>query len=393
MNRYPHPELDQIWSAEATLDRWTQIELAHLKALSRTAPVLASELVSLSPQALTIDPMAVRTREAVTGHDVGAYLELLEERFGELGLYQCARWLHWGLTSSDLVDTGVSMAVFQSTRVLYSDLFDLRAAISNLPTSEIPGRTHGQPASPTTIRARFCSTYGLFGSAIVHGRFPVMLSGAVGRYRVFPREQARNAAEILQGELVENTTQVMPPEWLMSQMSGMLAWVTGCEQIATDLRVMATLGEYLPAAPRVGSSTMPAKVNPYLAERVCGLAKVWRGMYDAFISSRVLWLERDLHHSSVDRVTLPEMFRLVGYMMRLCTRLLREATWPPQDMSRFEPAIDADILLADSVFAVNLPRSTVYAAVRDAIQEETTKRSRPTTEGVRERLGWFRDDQ
>lgn len=393
MNRYTHPKIDQIWEPEMVLFRWTQIELAHLKALSRDVPELASELVSLSPRALDIDPMAVRTREVKTGHDVGAYLELLEERLLSLGMRQCARWLHWGLTSSDLVDTGVSMVVFHSTRLLYSDLFDLRVAISNLPTSEIPGRTHGQPASPTTLRDRFSSTYGLFGNTVIYDWFPVMLSGAVGQYRVFTKEQARDAAAILQGELVEHTTQVMPPEWLMTQMSGMLSWVTGCEQIATDLRVMASLGEYLPAAPKVGSSTMPAKVNPYLAERVCGLAKVWRGMYDAFISSRVLWLERDLHHSSVDRMTIPEMFRLVGYMMRLCTRLLQEATWPPQDMSRFEPAIDADVLLADSIAAVNLPRSTVYAAVRDAIWEETSEKSRPTTEGVRERLGWFHDGQ
>ena len=92
-------------------------------------------------------------------------------------------------------------------------------------------------------------------------------------------------------------------------------------------------------------------------------------------------------------MTLPELFRLAGYMVRLCTQLLQEATWPPQDLSQFEPAIDADILLADSVAAVSLPRSVVYAAVRDAIWAETSEKSRPTTEGVRDRLGWFHDGQ
>ena len=393
MNRYTHPEIDQIWSAEATLERWTQIELAHLKALSQDVTDLIPELINLNPQALTIDPMAVRTREHRTGHDVGAFLELLEEKMLQFGLDQCARWLHWGLTSSDLVDTGVSMAVFQSMKVLYSDLFDLQAEIANLPNTEVVGRTHGQPASPTTLRERFSSTYGLFGNTVIHDWFPVMLSGAVGQYRVFSKDRARDAASILGGELIEHTTQVMPPEWVMAEVSSVLIWVTGCEQIATNLRLMANLGEYIPAAPKVGSSTMPAKINPYLAERVCGLAKVWRGLYDAFISSRVLWLERDLHHSSVDRMTLPELFRLAGYMVRLCTQLLQEATWPPQDLSQFEPAIDADVLLADSVAAVNLPRSVVYAAVRDAIWAETSEKSRPTTEGVRDRLGWFHDGQ
>lgn len=391
MNRYPHPELDQIWSAECTLDRWVQIELAHLKALSRDVPGLVSELVGLAPQALTLEPMAVRTREAKTGHDVGAFLELLEERMLELGLRQCARWLHWGLTSSDLVDTGVSMAVFHSTKVLYSDLFELRAAIMSLPTDQVAGRTHGQPASPISLRARFCSTYGMFRNTSLHDWFPVMLSGAVGQYRVFSRELARDAAAILQGELCEHTTQVMPPEWLMTQIAGVLNWVTGCEQIATDLRLMATLGEYIPVRSEVGSSTMPAKVNPYLAERVCGLAKVWRGLYDSFISSRVLWLERDLHHSSVDRMTLPELFRLAGYMMRLCAQLLRDGTWPPQDLSRFEPAIDADLLLAESVEALNRPRSVIYRMVREAIREEVSDTSKtPSTDGVRARLGWGR---
>lgn len=392
--RYHHRVSDR-WADYAVWGRWIDIEWAVLQEIARldhldTARLRGEvEQVQFPAVAGLVDPGAIRARERDTGHDVGAFLEVVEEGMLRLGLTQCARWLHWGLTSSDLVDTGVAWATRLSISDLAYEVVKLRQVITGLPFDPICGRTHGQPASPTTVYGRFAHTLPLlsYEPDRVWAQFPVMLSGAVGRYRVFPPQSAQRAADSLGGVVANSTSQVMSPAWMADQLHLVSKWVLGAEKIALDLRLMATLGEYRPRPVKVGSSTMPGKVNPYLAERVCGLAKLWRGMHSAWVESRALWLERDLHHSSVDR-QLGELFELAGYMLVTVRGLLKDAQWVLQDLSGFEPSIDADRILAESVERVDKPRSWLYGRVRDAISEELLGPD-PSTAGVCDRLGWF----
>lgn len=387
LERYNHP-VRAIWDTTMVHSRWLLIENTLLRVLAGyDRPELADELKDqLLPIAVPVE--LVEQHEQKTGHDVGGFLEAYESVLLRQGLRQSARWLHWGLTSSDLVDTGVAFAVRGSMQRLADDVAALRRVISQLPEVPIVGRTHGQPASPTTIRTRFAFNLPLL--EVSQSAFmlpPVMLSGAVGQYRVLPEPIAEHIASELGGVLAPRTSQVMSPAWFADRLHEVSKWVLAAEKIGLDLRLMATLGEYQPTPVKVGSSTMPGKVNPYLAERVCGLAKLWRGMYSAWVESRVLWLERDLHHSSVDR-QLGDLFTIAGYMLVLVRSLLEDAEWVPQDLSRFEPSIDADLILARSVERVDKPRSWLYGQVRDAISEELLERN-PSTAGVCGRLGWF----
>lgn len=388
--RYAHGKIDRVWSDQARIDRWTGIELAHLRALAATNPKLAAELGEKLDGRIVIEPAEVEVEELTTGHDVGAFLKVLENRFLARGAHQAARWLHWGLTSSDVVDTANAVAMYLSMYLVGEEVARLRDAISKLPTHELPGRTHGQPASPITLRARFEAVVPLLPHVGYDGRFPVMLSGAVGQHRVFSREQERLAASEIGPAAwpTQLSTQVMSPDWAMDQLARVAKAVVAAEKIATDLRLMAMCGEYLPRRAEVGSSAMPSKLNPYLAERICGLAKLWRGHYSTWLDSRVLWLERDLHHSSVDRVVYPALFGLAGHMLSLVTQLLGDGSWPPVDMSRFEPEIDADILMAEAVQLFDRPRSQTYAMVREALLDDRAENgAQASSDGVRERLG------
>lgn len=393
MNRYQYPPVDKIWELTSVQRRWAKIELAHLRALGRKNPKILVEVRDVFDFDAT--PEELQNREFKTGHDFAAFLELVEEAFVARGMHESARWLHYGLTSSDVVETGLMWAISSSIRTLEDPASKLLFEIVNLPGKKVAGRTHGQPASPTTVAHRFAKVIGLLEKPRdLITQFPGKFGGAVGRNRVFKDECAALAEIGPPTYLVGNRSQVIPPHWMMDQLHRVLKWVTAVEQIAMDLRLMATLGEYIPGkVAAVGSSAMPGKVNPFLAERLSGMAEYWRGLYSSVLGTRALWLERDMSHSCVDRMALPQLFSLAGYMLQLAAKLLKEATWVDQDLSGFEPAIDADVLLGDSTRAVALPRSTVYYRVRDAIWEEQQKMGvRASTDGVRQRLGWFRED-
>lgn len=365
--RYSHPPIAQLWTDQYQIDQWVRIEDAVLTAITGLTPINLTGGMSAT---------SVRTLEHQTGHEVGAFLELYEKLLEEP---EHRRWLHYGLTSSDLVDTARQISLWNSARIVDELAGRIYATVWGLAEVPVLGRTHGQIASPTSYRARWLAALAYLsdGEAIVATNTPPkpwgMLSGATGQHRVLDRGKAADAAYLLGVTLVAHSTQVVPAGYTLNYLEDWLRVVMLCEQIALDMRLGAMLGEVAFPANPVGSTAMPGKVNPLAAEQVCGLAKLWRGMYHAWLESRALWLDRDLHHSSLDRVALGDLAELAGYIANATHTALNCVELKPTPLNHAGSArdlmhADADQLLALATQRHDAPRSQVYQAVTEAIR-------------------------
>lgn len=363
MHTYNNPTIDWIWSRDEVLKRWTAIERAALVAkLGR--PV----------EAVEVDPQAVATRELTTRHEVAAFLQMLDRQLGED--LEARRWLHYGLTSSDLVDTGVQMALAESDHWIRSHWHALRRTLDALPETELAGRTHGQIAAPKTLRDRFVDA---LPSVSTISWWPwIKIGGAVGSYRIRSRDDQAKVARMLHGESVPAASQIMPPYATLRFLFDWAQMVVAVEQIATDLRLMAMLGEVKmrQGEGAVGSSAMPGKINPIQAEQLCGLAKGWRADLAAVLDSRVSWLERDLHASCLDRELLPRLATRAAYLLTTARTLVQgielDLDSGAVDLSRFEPAIDADRLVAIVVERWEVSYVAAYELAQQAIRASST---------------------
>lgn len=386
---YTDDRAARFWSREAQLESWCQIEVALICAKGGVA--LTPWQQAMVRQQTT--PEAVATREQEVGHEVGAFLAQFDQGLMNMeydpdsdpgdayclhpeGVALCRQYLHFGLTSSDLVESGKQIALWQTSNYLKSLLHDLANAIAGVSNNTLPGRTHGQVASPTSARWRFQAalpslTDG-WGELISH--VPIKLSGATGRSRILSTGDQARVCSFLDSQfgvpavLIRMATQVPPAHYVLRHLAKWLELVTACEQIALDYRLMVTLGAIKPRPVKVGSSAMPGKVNPYLAERLEGLASLWRGYYAAILNTRALWLDRDLTHSCVDREALPRLATLAAYMLRLASRLIFEAEYPAVDMSQYEPAVDADAILAWTIEEFEVAREEAYRHVAEVVR-------------------------
>lgn len=361
MHDYTTPIMASYWSRQSQLDHWAIIECALLREL----------VPGRTLARVRIDAAAVDLREQHTGHEVGAFLELFEDRLEEP---EHKRWLHYGLTSSDLVDSARQITLNLTTHRLSSATLALLRRVSKLPEVPVVGRTHGQPASPTSYHHRWVVAMNNANDLIAWDRTTrpaVMLSGATGRHRTLSEEQAGRVARAIGADLVRGTTQVLPAYYTMQHLNRWQGLVLAIEQIALDLRLGAMMGEARPQAHPVGSTAMPGKINPIKAERLCGLAKLWRGYYSAVVESRALWLDRDLHHSSVDRVALGQLAGLAHFMASELDSALAQVELRPTYASGdllMPSGVNADALLGLATWAYLAPRREVYERLTDAIR-------------------------
>lgn len=359
---YTTPVVQSYWGRQAQIDHWSTLEAALLRELVPEVPLLKPRIPAEEVDAL----------EAHTGHEVGAFLEAFEAR---LEHPEHKRWLHYGLTSSDLVDSGRQITLHLTTNRLHSAACALLRTVTKLPEVPVVGRTHGQPASPTSYRHRWVVALNAASDLLAwtYDEKPfVMLSGAVGRHRVLSEDLALRVARSVSGRLARGTTQVMPANLTIRHLNLWQGLVLAMEQIALDLRFGAMMDEARPQIHKVGSTAMPGKVNPIKVERICGLAKLWRGYYSAVIESRALWLDRDLHHSSIDRVALAELAGLAHYMVteliEAIERVDLRATYAPPGLD-LPAAVNADALLAISTWAYRAPRAAIYEKVTEVVRK------------------------
>ena len=330
--RYAPKDVADLFSDERRFDTMLEVELLAAEALAELEVIPLADVTALRGRRPVVDAAfvaAVNEREEVTNHDTAAFVDVVQER---MGMPEGA-WIHYGLTSSDVVDTALCYSLTQAMDIVITDVTNLRDALTRraVETIDTPvvGRTHGMHAEPTTYGQKFA----LFAlqvdrdlerahrarQAIAVGK----LSGAVGTFSNIDPAVETYVCSRLGLEAVP-ATQVIARDRHAEVLYACAAIGTSIEQFALEVRHLARteVGELTePFAPgQKGSSAMPHKRNPVIAERLVGLARVLRGYLQAGLEDVALWHERDISHSSVERIVLPDALQLTVYM-------LRKATW------------------------------------------------------------------
>jgi len=327
--RYTRPEIGAVWTAEAKMQAWLEVELAATEAWAEEG-VVPREAAEAARANAAFTVAAVEEREKVTDHDVAAFVDVVAQSVGEHG-----RWIHYGLTSSDVLDTALALQLRRAGEPIlagacaYRDAL-LTQALEHRDTLCV-GRTHGVHAEPTTFGLRlagfaFEADRNLDRLEEAFAQLAVgKLSGAVGTYAsVPPAVEARVMQKLGLGR-EDIATQVVPRDRHAELLAAIAIAGSGLERFATEVRNLQRTEvrevEEPFAAGQKGSSAMPHKRNPIRAERVTGLARVLRGYAQTGIEDVALWHERDISHSGAERVVLPDATILLDYMQDLATKV------------------------------------------------------------------------
>jgi adenylosuccinate lyase len=328
--RYTRPEMGAVWSEQRRLDSWLQVELAAVEALAEQGVVPEEDAARVRERAtFTID--AVREREKLTDHDVAAFVDVVAESVGEEG-----RWVHHGLTSSDVLDTALALQIAQAGLLLvggargYRDALVARAREHR--DTLCVGRTHGIHAEPMTFGVKLAG-FAFEADRNLHRLERAVeaasvgaLSGAVGTYAANGPELEAAVLQRLGLGREDVSTQVVPRDRHAQLLTTVALAGAGLERFATEIRHLQRtevreVEEPFRAGAQKGSSAMPHKRNPILSERICGLARLLRGYAQAGLEDVPLWHERDISHSSVERVALPDATIVLDYAQHLAIRV------------------------------------------------------------------------
>jgi adenylosuccinate lyase len=314
----------KVWSEQNKLARWLEVELAALDGWAELGAVPAEVAAEIRERAVPPPPERVAELERETQHDVAAFVDAVASELGAVG-----RFFHYGLTSSDVVDTGLSMQVRDAGGLLLAGLD--RAVQAVIARAEehretlIMGRTHGVHAEPTTFGLKLAGwAFELdrgrtrLGRAL-EGMRVGKLSGAVGNYAAVDPEVERIACERLGLEPEPVATQIVQRDRHAELLSTLALLATSLEKFALEIRHLARTEVSEVAEPfargQKGSSAMPHKRNPVVAERICGLARVVRAAAQVGFENVSLWHERDISHSSAERIVFPDAFLALDYML------------------------------------------------------------------------------
>jgi len=341
IERYSRPAMTRIWSGEATLERWLAVELAALEGWARLGVVPTEAVERTRATAVAPDPARVAEIERTTNHDVAAFVDAVAEQLGEDG-----RWFHFGLTSSDVLDTALSLAVQDAGALVLEGLeraFRVVVARAEEHRDTLcMGRTHGVYAEPTTFGLKLVGwafTLDRERSRIegaLEGLRVGKLSGAVGQYAAIDPEVERIACEQLGLDAAPSSTQILQRDRHAELLGALALLGSSLERFATEIRHLARTEVREVEEPfgrgQKGSSAMPHKRNPIVAERICGLARVLRAHALVGLENVALWHERDISHSSAERVVIPDSFLAIDYMLDRFAWLVEGLVVRPQRM-------------------------------------------------------------
>jgi adenylosuccinate lyase len=342
IRRYTPPKIADVFSEESKLRRWLEVELLAVEGWAALGRVPAAEAAVLRRDA-RLDPERIAVLEAEQGHDVAAFVSQVQETLGPEG-----RHFHFGLTSSDIVDTALATQLRDAAALLDADAADLEAALRDAAVQHrltlMPGRTHGVHAEPLTLGVKLANHYDEVRrsrarlAAAAREVAVGQISGAVGTHNSVPPAVEEHVCRGLGLEVAPVATQVLARDRHAALVSAMAILGAVLERLATAIRLMQTTetGEVEEpfAQKQKGSSAMPHKRNPVLCERICGMARVLRGYAMTALDDVALWHERDISHSSAERVILPDACALASYMLQLSARVVRGLRVRPENMRR-----------------------------------------------------------
>ena len=329
--RYTHPDMGRIWSDQRRYETWLLVETAAADAMA-AAGIVPPEAARDIRERGAFDIARIEEIEQVTQHDVIAFTTAVAEKVGP-----SARWLHFGLTSSDVIDTAQALQMREACDVLLKDLDGLAEAIREraLEHRRTPmiGRTHGVHAEPMTFGLKLALWYAEVGRDIERVRRARAvvsvgkLSGAVGTFGHLPPEIEADVCRRLGLEPAPVASQVIQRDRHAELLSAIAITGASLEKFALEVRGLqkTEIGEVEEpfGKGQKGSSAMPHKRNPIGAEQIVGLARLLRGNAHAAFENIALWHERDISQSSVERVILPDSFIALDHMLRRMTRIVR----------------------------------------------------------------------
>lgn len=339
ISRYEVEEINHIWSNISEIGRWLKIErlvndsLISRKIIPNNTLSTIINKVSKGPADLIRLTKLINDKEKETKHDINAFLFAFEELVNDPD----SRWIHYGLTSSDVKDTSLSIAVDESFDYLFSLLSDLadilhaRLLEERKTKQKFSARTHGQHAEVDYLW-RFFAYYeiqisNLYENSVDQNIIPGKIAGAVGDFKYFPSDVERDVLGALKIQR-DATTQIVSRVHHAKAMNHIILIASVIEQLALQIRLFQQSGicEVCEGFSRnqTGSSAMPHKKNPILCENICGLSRILRGFASSSYENIALWGYRDMSHSSVERIMFPDAFHLICFMTKRITNVVEE---------------------------------------------------------------------
>lgn len=375
IERYQRPLMSRLWSDQNRYDRWLEVEILAVEAWEQLGKIphgVAARLRSAS-----IDPDRVAHYEAQFHHDVLAFISAA----GETVNADDAKYIHFGLTSTDVVDTALSSITVEALKQIRADLFELIGVVKSQAQTHrytpIMGRTHGIHAEPTSFGLK-CALWWLELTRdlerldrAIETMSVMKISGAVGNYANIPPFIEEYVADRLQLKPAPLSTQVLQRDQHAEMMSTVALIGTTLDKIATEIRHLqrTEVGELEEpfAEGQRGSSAMPHKRNPVKSEQISGLARLLRGFVVPALEDVVLWHERDISHSSVERVMIPDATSLLDYMLDQMTRIMRNLVVKTNQMATNIEATGGLVFSGKALLALvdhGLTREDAYKIVQ-----------------------------
>ena len=342
LTRYTRPEMAEVWSEYNRYKCWLEVEILADEAWADLGEIPAEDVAKIRANA-TFDIDRILEIEKETRHDVVAFTRAVSESLGEE-----RKWVHYGLTSTDVVDTAYGYQLKQANDILRKDLQNMLEIIGNKAKEHkntvCMGRTHGVHAEPTTFGLKLATMYSEMKRNIerfehaAKGVEAGKISGAVGTFANIPPFVEEYVCEKLGTRPQEISTQVLPRDLHAEYMATIALIATSIERFATEIRGLQKsetreVEEFF-AKGQKGSSAMPHKRNPIGSENMVGLARVIRGYMVTAYENVGLWHERDISHSSAERIILPDATTLLNYQLNRFANIIKNLTVFPENMLR-----------------------------------------------------------
>jgi adenylosuccinate lyase len=377
--RYTPPEIAAIFSDESRLRRWLDIELLAAEGWAEIGRIPESAVAALRDATINVE--RINQLEAEQGHDVAAFVAGIQETLGADG-----RYLHFGLTSSDIVDTALATQLRDAAEIIDEDAATLEEALARQAERHrltvMMGRTHGVHAEPLTLGIKLANHFDevrrsrqrlqAAAAEVAVGQ----ISGAVGTHGTVSPDVEEYVCRGLGLQVAPAATQVIARDRHASFVTAMAILGAVLERLATTIRLLQITEVDEAEEPfserQKGSSAMPHKRNPILCERICGIARVLRGHAMTSLDDIALWHERDISHSSAERVILPDACALTAYALRLATRVVSGLVVKPQNMRAHVDSLGglafSPRVLGALISEAGWPRERAYRAVQSLAQ-------------------------
>lgn len=381
LERYTRPKMGKIWSDENKYAAWLKVEIAATNAWSEIGEVPREDAAKIAQNA-RFTPERVAELEQVTHHDVVAFTRTVSESLGPE-----KKWVHFGLTSTDVVDTAQGYILKQADEIIRQDLQELKKTIAakarKYKNTVEMGRTHGVQAEPTTFGLKLARWYAEINRDIdrfehaAKGVESGKISGAVGTFANVPPEIETSVLQQLGLTQQPITSQILPRDLHAEYIATLALLATSIENWATEIRSLQRseiheVEEHFRVGQK-GSSAMPHKRNPIGSENLCGMARVLRGHIVTAYEDVTLWHERDISHSSAERIILPDTTIGIDYMLNRFNRILTNLDVFPEtmlkNMDKTYGLIYSQRLLLKLIDEAGLSREDAY----DMVQKLTTK--------------------